>query len=82
MVLRHNEVFLVLKPNLQFEDTQEDIISNFVAIAWRLHKSGQQCQQVLVVLERKKERVNLLRGVLEVQKEAIVNKLAKAPGRP
>ena len=82
MVLPHNEVFLILKPNLQFEDTQEGIISDLVATAWALHRSNQQYQQVLGVLEREEERAELLRGVPKVQEEAVVNRLAQAPARP
>ena len=76
MVLPHNEVFPILQPNLWFEDTQEDIISDLAATTWRLRRSGQQYQQVLVVLEREEERAELLRGVPEVQEEAVVNRLA------
>ena len=82
MVLPHNEVFPILQPNLQFKDTQEDIISNLVATAWRLRRSGQQYQQVLVVLEREEERAELLRGVPEVQEATVVDRLAQAPVRP
>ena len=82
MVLQHNEVFPVLQPNLHFEDNQEDIISDLAAIAWRLRSSGQQYQQVLVVLEREEERAKLLRGVLEVQEVEVVDRLAQAPIRP
>ena len=76
MVLPHNEVFPVLQPNLRFEDTQEDIISDLVATAWALHRSNQQYQQVLGVLEREEERAELLRGVLKVQEEVVLNRLA------
>lgn len=82
MVLPHNEVFPVLQPNLRFEDTQEDIISDLSATAWRVCRSGQQYQQVIVVLEREEERAKLLRGVPEVQEVAFVNRLAQAPARP
>ena len=82
MVLPHNEVFLVLQPNLRFEDTQQDIISDLAAIAWKLQKSGQQYQQVLFVLEREEERVELLRGMPKVQEVAVVDRLAQAPVRP
>ena len=82
MVLPHNEVFAVLQPNLQFEDTQEDINSNLVATAWTLCRSNLQYQQVLGILEREEERAKFLRGVLEVQEEALVNRLAQATARP
>ena len=82
MVLPHNEVFPILQPNLQFEDTQEDIISDLAATAWRLRRSNQQYKQVLIVSERKEERARLLRGVPEVQEEVIVNRLGQAPARP
>lgn len=82
MVLQHNQVFPVLQPNLRFEDTQEDIISDLAATAWRVRRSGQQYQQILVVLEREEERAELLRGVPRIQEAAVVNRLAQAPARP
>ena len=82
MVLPHNKIFPVLQPNLQFEDTQEEIISDLAATTWKLSRSGQQYQHVLVVLEREEERVELLRGVLEVQEEVVINRLAQASARP
>ena len=82
MVLPHNEVFPVLQANFWFEDTQEDIISDLATTAWQVRRSGQQYQQVLVVLEREEEIAELLRGVPEVQEAAIVNRLAQAPAKP
>ena len=63
MVLPHNEIFPVLQPDLRFEDTQEDIVSDLAAIAWQVRRSDSQYQQVLEVLEREEERAELLRGV-------------------
>ena len=52
------------------------------ATTWKLRRSGQQYQQVLIVLEREEERDKLLRGVPEFQEEVVVNRLAQAPVRP
>ena len=82
MVLPQNEVFHVLQPSLRFGDTQEDIILDLAATAWRLHRSGQQYQHILVILEREEERDELLRGAPKVQEEAVVNRLVQAPTRP
>ena len=59
-----------------------NLISYLTSAACALHISNQQYQQVLNVLEREEERVELLRAVPEVQEEAIVNRLAQAPTRP
>ena len=76
MVLPHNDVFLMLQPNLRFEDTQEDIISDLTLATWILRRSNQQFQQVLNILEREEECAKLLRGVPEVQEEVVINRLA------
>ena len=67
MVLPGYNVFPWLQPDLGFQDTQEDIISDLTSTAWELCRINQQFQQVLIVLEREEECAKLLRGVLEDQ---------------
>ena len=50
--------------------------------AWKLHRSGEHYQQVLVLLEREEERAELLRGFPEVQEEVVVNRLSQVLARP
>lgn len=82
MVLLHDDIFPILQPNLRFEDTQEDIVSDLTSAILTLRQNNQQFQQVLNFLERGEEHVKLLSGVPKVQEEAVVNRLIQAPARP
>ena len=55
MVLPHENIFLVLQPNLRFQNTQENIISDLNTLAWRCRRSAQQYHQVNQVLEEEEE---------------------------
>lgn len=39
MVLPHKNIFLVLQPNLGFQDDQEDIISSLNKFVWRYRRN-------------------------------------------
>ena len=54
-MLPHENIFPVLQPNLGFQDTQEDIISDLNSLAWRCRQSEQQYHQVNQVLEEEEE---------------------------
>lgn len=79
MVLPHHEIFPVLQLGLGFDNTQEDIISDLSAQAWKLRASLEQFNQVNQVLEREEERDKLIRGVPVANKEAVVDRLAQRP---
>ena len=80
MVLPHHHVFLVLQPNLEFLDTQEDLISELNLVAWQLKRNNQQYHQVMRVFEEE-ERGEILRGVLVVQELVVVNQITQVPAR-
>lgn len=61
MVLSHENIFLILQPNLDFQDTEEDIISDLNNLAWRCRRSAQQYHQVNQVLEEEEEFGEILR---------------------
>ena len=79
MVLSHHDIFPVLQPGLGFDYTQEDIILDLSAQAWKLKTSIEQFTQVNWVLEREEERVEIIRGVLVTNEEAMVDREVPRP---
>lgn len=73
------EVLPVLQPSLDFTDTQEDIIADLNATTWNLRTSGQQYQQVRLVIEEEEEIGEWLRGLPIAQEGVVVDRAIQRP---
>lgn len=81
MVLPHENIFPVLQPNLGFQDTQEDIISDLNTLTWRCRRSAQQYHQVNQVLEEEEEFGEILRRAPIGQNVVVVERIVVIPRR-
>ena len=65
MVLPHENIFLVLQPNLGFQDNQEDIISSLHTFVWRYRRNTEHYQNASQVLEEEERRAEALERVVQ-----------------
>ena len=71
MVLPHENIFLVLQPNLGFQDDQEDIISSLNTFVWRYRRNTEHYRNTSWVLEEEERRVeDLEREAIQFRREA------------
>ena len=64
MVLPHENIFLVLQPNLGFQDDQEDIISSLNTFVYRYRRNIEHYKNASQLIEQEEARS-------EAQKRAI-----------
>ena len=60
MVLPHENIVLVLQPNLGFQDDQEDIISSLNTFFWRHRRNAEHYRNENQVLEEEQRRAEAL----------------------
>ena len=65
MVLLHENIVLVLQPNLGFQDDQEDIISSLNTFVWIHRRNVEHYMNASQVLEEEERRVEALERVVQ-----------------
>ena len=65
MVLPHENIILVLQPNLGFEDDQEDIISSLNTFVWRNRRNLEHYRNANQVLEEEERRAEALERAIQ-----------------
>ena len=65
MVLPQENIFLVLQPNLGFQDNQEDIIYSLNTFVWRYRRNAEHYQNASQVLEEEERRAKALERVVQ-----------------
>ena len=65
MVLPHENIILVLQPNLGFQYNQEDIISSLNTFIWRHSRNIEHYRNASQVLEEEERRVEALERVVQ-----------------
>ena len=65
MVLPHENIFLVLQPNLGFQDDQEDISSSLNTFVWRHRRNVENYRNASQVLEEEERRVEALERAIQ-----------------
>ena len=67
MVLPHENIFLVLQPNLGFQDDQEDIISSLNTFVWRHRRNIENYTNASQVLEEEERRAKALERAIQMR---------------
>ena len=65
MVLPHENIILVLQPNLGFQDDQEDIISSLNTFVWRHRRNIEHYLNASQVLEEEERRAEALERAIQ-----------------
>ena len=65
MVLPHENIFLVLQPNLGFQDDQEDIISYLNTFVQRYRRNAEHYQNASQVMEEEERRAEALERAIQ-----------------
>ena len=65
MVLPHENIVLVLQPNLGFQDDQEDTISSLNTFFWRHRWNAENYRNASQVLEEEERRTKDLERVVQ-----------------